>query len=178
MSPAAGDSPRMPTQPRLTGLLKCRDNQSPLDFTAHLRRPLCPCWVIASAAEDGWVEVKAFLTRVGDGDKTREFNILPARGDPVLQDHDPRWVDGCIDLYVQADRAGCAWQPVRPALLRSEELHRGARGDAATADRRNSPCLPGGGCRHHRNRYVQRHSAVARGVRPPGARSRTEPNGR
>ena len=53
----------MPTQPRLTGLLECRDNQSPLGFTAYLRRPLRPCWVIASAAEDGWVEVKAFLTR-------------------------------------------------------------------------------------------------------------------
>ncbi len=53
----------MPTQPRLTGLLECRDNQSPLDLTAYLQWPLRPCWVIASATEDGWVEVKAFLTR-------------------------------------------------------------------------------------------------------------------
>jgi len=31
---AAGDSPRKPTLARLTGLFECRDNQSPLDFTA------------------------------------------------------------------------------------------------------------------------------------------------
>src|SRR5271166_6712612 len=37
MTQAAGDSPRKSTLPRLTGLLKCRDNQTPLDFTAYLR---------------------------------------------------------------------------------------------------------------------------------------------
>ncbi len=38
----AGDSPRKPAQARLTGLFECRDNQSPLDFTAYLRRLLRP----------------------------------------------------------------------------------------------------------------------------------------
>src|SRR5271157_895898 len=39
---AAGDSPRMPTQPRLTGLLECRDNQSPTWLYGILAKAASP----------------------------------------------------------------------------------------------------------------------------------------
>ena len=55
-----------------------------------------------------------------------------------------------------------------------EELHRGPRPDAAEADRGDPPRLPRGRGRHHRDRHLQRHGRVARGVRPPGAGPRAE----